>query len=89
MNALVQFNNRHMRAIVWVMRIAIGAVFIVSGLAKAIDPWGTIYKMEQYLNVWGLPDVRSLVIVASVALSSVEFLLGALLLTGSYRRSAP
>lgn len=89
MNALVQFNNRHMRAIVWVMRIAIGAVFIVSGLAKAIDPWGTIYKMEQYLNVWGLPDVRSLVIVASVALSSVEFLLGTLLLAGSYRRSAP
>lgn len=89
MNALVQFNNRHMLAIVWVMRIAIGAVFIVSGLAKAIDPWGTIYKMEQYLNVWGLPDVRSLVIVASVALSSVEFLLGALLLTGSYRSSAP
>ena len=28
----------------WLMRIAVGSVFIVSGLSKGIDPWGTFYK---------------------------------------------
>ena len=43
--------------IVWALRIAVGATFIFSGFVKAIDPWGLIYKISEYMAVWGLPQM--------------------------------
>ncbi|MCM1518309.1 MAG: hypothetical protein NC117_06695 [Pseudoflavonifractor sp.] len=88
MGRLSRFNQRHRSAIVWTLRVIIGATFMLSGLAKAIDPWGTIYKIEQYLSVWGMDITRSLVVAGSMALSSTEFILGTLLLTGCYKRTS-
>lgn len=51
-----------------------------------IDPYGFIYKIEQYLAVWGWGVPESLVLVAAVGLSAVEFLAGLSLATGSYKR---
>lgn len=73
---------------VWICRILIGAVFIASGLAKSIDLWGTVYKIEEYLKVWHMWQPRSLVFMASFLLAGAEFVLGSLLLLGAYRRAS-
>lgn len=74
-------------AMVWALRVILGAVFIVSGLAKSVDLWGTVYKIEEYLGVWGMTEPRTLTVVVATGLCGGEFLLGALLLLGCYRRA--
>ena len=74
---------------VWIARIVVGACFIFSGFAKADDPWGTVFKIEQYLSAWGLSEPRSLVVAAAFALAGLEFMLGVALILGIYRRIAP
>jgi len=46
--------SRLYTAAVWLERLIAGATFVVSGWAKAIDPWGFIIKVEEYLTVWGM-----------------------------------
>ena len=56
--------NKHLhRAIfVWVniCRFLLAGVFIFSGFIKANDPYGTAYKIQDYLEAWGfqhlIPD---------------------------------
>lgn len=73
---------------VWTLRVALGAVFIASGLGKSIDVWGTVYKMEEYLLLWGWSQPRTLVVMCAMGLCGAEFVLGCLLLLGAYRRAA-
>lgn len=73
---------------VWMLRILVGGTFVVSGLSKAIDVWGGMYKIQEYLTVWGLDIPASLTLAASVCLSIWEALLGSMLLLGCYRRSS-
>lgn len=70
-------------------RIVIGVVFIISGLSKSIDLWGSIYKIEEYLYIWGLTQPRTIVLIGAMGLSCTEFVLGALLLPGCCRRWVP
>ena len=59
-------------------RLAVSLTFIFSGYVKAIDPLGTQYKLQDYLEVMQLaqyaPDYLTL--AASVALGALEFCLG-------------
>lgn len=87
LNSLIGFNRKHLGVIVWVLRVALGAVFILSGLAKAIDPWGFVYKIEEYLYVWDFQQPRSLVVLVALGLSGAEFVMGVLLALGCYKRS--
>lgn len=73
--------------LVWLCRILVGGTFIVSGVAKSIDLWGFIYKINQYLATWQMPMPTGVVFAGAAALASVEFLLGFLLITGSYKRT--
>ncbi len=76
--------------IVWALRIAVGATFIFSGFVKAIDPWGLIYKISEYMAVWGLPQMpRAVLMMQSFSLSAGELALGVLLLCGAMRRAVP
>jgi uncharacterized membrane protein YphA (DoxX/SURF4 family) len=68
-------------------RILVGGAFIVSGVAKSIDLWGFIYKINQYLATWQIPMPTGVVFAVAAALSLAEFLLGFLLITGSYKRT--
>jgi len=75
---------------VWTARLILGATFMLSGLTKMVDPWGTLTKIEAYLQAWELADVfgQGLALVGGCALSMLEFIVGFLLATGSLRRSA-
>lgn len=73
--------------ITWIVRIFVGCVFIFSGFVKAIDPWGTIYKFEDYLAVMSLDIWPNLVLVGAFALCAIEFLCGVFLVLGCFRRS--
>ncbi|MEI9956726.1 MAG: hypothetical protein WDM90_10595 [Ferruginibacter sp.] len=42
-----------MKLFVNIARILVGALFIFSGLIKAIDPLGLAYKMQEFFEAWG------------------------------------
>lgn len=65
-----------------VARVLLGCTFIFSGFVKAVDPLGTTYKIEDYLNAFGgiFVDLLPLAGAAAVTLIAFEFLLGVLLL---------
>ena len=69
-------------------RLVVALTFIFSGYVKAIDPLGTQYKLQDYLEAWQLaayvPD--DVTLLASVALGGAEFCLGVLLLFAIRRR---
>lgn len=74
----------------WVCRLAVGATFVFSGIVKGIDPWGTLYKVEEYLGVMGFDWIDPSVVLTGVfLLFTLEFLTGIFLLTGSFRRFSP
>lgn len=75
----------------WLMRIAVGSVFIVSGLSKGIDPWGTYYKTSEYLAAMHIPieEWGNTVLALAFLLFSVEFIIGVSLVAGCYRKAAP
>lgn len=75
--------------ITWLMRIAVGAVFIFSGIVKAIDPWGSVYKIGEYLTAMHLDIWPTLLPTIAIALSAAEFLIGIFLVLGSFRRGTP
>ena len=63
-------------------RFLLGATFVFSGFVKAIDPIGTQYKLQDYISAVGMggivPDIVTL--LASLALSALEFSLGVFVL---------
>lgn len=63
-------------------RFLLGATFVFSGFVKAIDPIGAQYKLQDYISAVGMggivPDIVTL--LASVALSALEFSLGVFVL---------
>lgn len=73
---------------VWAARIVVGATFILSGWAKAIDPWGFLLKVNEYLAVWDFSLPREAVLTACVTLSCLEFACGILIAAGALKRVA-
>lgn len=73
----------------WIFRILVGALFIFSGFVKAIDPWGSIYKFEDYFRVLEIPSIHSLLLSGVFILCAFEFLVGICIISGSYRKSSP
>lgn len=71
------------------MRLTVGGVFIFSGFTKAIDPWGTCYKLTDYLTALGMTQWADTALFIAVALAVIEFVLGVLIVVGAYRRGAP
>ncbi len=72
-----------------ICRFLLGIVFTLSGFVKAIDPTGTQYKIDDYLEAMGLggffPSIAT--ISLSVAQSAVEFCLGIFLLFAIKKRT--
>lgn len=65
-----------------IARTLLGLTFIFSGFVKAVDPLGTVYKIEDYLTAFGgiFLDAMPLATVAAVVMIAFEFVLGCCLL---------
>ena len=61
-----------------IARTLLGLVFVFSGVVKAIDPLGTVYKIEDYLKAFGgfFIDMLPIAQVAAWSLIVLELLLG-------------
>lgn len=82
--------DRHLPWIVWPLRILVGGTFIFSGFAKAVDPWGFMLKIEEYLMAWHIafvPEAAILCVAAMIAMA--EFTIGVLLALGCSRKMSP
>ena len=77
------------RLLTVLMRLTVGGVFAFSGFVKGIDPWGTSYKVTDYLTAMGLEQWTGPALLIAVALAAIEFMLGIAIVVGAYRRSAP
>ncbi len=78
------------KATVWIFRLITGLTFIVSGWAKAVDPYGVVYKIGEYLSALSLAGVpREIVIITAIIIAIFEFTTGVLLAAGCLRRWAP
>ncbi len=83
-----------MKLLVTIARILVGALFIFSGLVKAIDPLGLAYKMQEFFEVWAADGYfKSLMdwlhVYAtgfSVFMITLEVVLGVALLIGWQKR---
>lgn len=82
-------HNKGVSVITWMLRILCGGLFIFSGFVKAIDPWGTLFKIEEYLGAFGFTVPYALIRLGVFALCAVEFIVGAFLLIGCFRKSCP
>lgn len=81
------FIRKHEAPIVWAMRLLVGATFVFSGFTKAIDPWGFIIKIGEYLSAWNIHAMPDEVLLCVAALISIgEFTVGVLLALGCMRR---
>jgi hypothetical protein len=70
-------------SLVWFCRIAVGLLFIFSGLIKANDPLGFSYKLEEYFEVFHLTSLNGLALSLAVLLCALEMILGFALLVGT------
>ena len=79
-----------MKAVVNIIRVIVGVLFIFSGLVKAIDPLGLSYKMQEFFEVWaqsgffpGLMHVLdALALPFSIIMISFEIVAGVAVIVG-------
>src|SRR6201996_8619731 len=68
--------------LIWFCRIAVGLLFIFSGLIKINDPLGFSYKLEEYFEVFHIGFLSSFALSLAIILCSLEIVLGFALLIG-------
>ena len=83
-------NDKVSRLTDYILRGIFGLVFMFSGFVKAVDPMGTAYKVEEYLNVFGfgfmLNDALTIPIIIAVLLCVLEFALGVMMFLHIYNK---
>ena len=90
MNLENKYIHRAVYVGVNVCRFLLAVVFLFSGFVKANDPMGTVYKVQDYFEVWGLAGWNSGFVPYLIAwiMAVVEFTLGSYMLFGIRRRLA-
>ncbi len=79
------YGNRHNLVSV-VARVLLGVVFLFSAVTKAIDPYGTVLKIGEYLHAMGAEWATGLATPLAVVLIGFEMLLGGALVLGAMPR---
>ncbi len=81
----VQRKQKQAKQLIFLIaRLFVGFVFIYSGFVKAVDPLGFTYKLMDYFSAFGLPSLHDLAFYLSIALSSLEFMVGVSLFLGTF-----
>lgn len=68
--------------IIWLCRIAVGLLFIFSGLIKINDPLGFSYKLEEYFEVFHITFLNGFAVGIAIIICALEIILGFALLIG-------
>lgn len=68
------------------LRFALALVFVFSGFVKAVDPMGTVYKMADYAEAFGIGVHPAWLLLGAGVLIVAEYLMGVALFFGMYRR---
>ena len=76
-----------MKYIIWLFRIALGCLFIFSGLVKANDPLGLAYKMNEIFDVWEMHWLANYSFAFSVGMIAFEVIAGVAMLVGNSFRT--
>lgn len=67
-----------------IARVVLGLTFIFSGFVKSIDPYGTAYKVADYLTAFNLSSLSFLEMPISFFLCGFEMALGIVVLLGLF-----
>jgi len=70
---LITGNFFKMKILRIISRIITGILFIFSGTVKAIDPMGTVYKFQDYLQAFNLEFLTGFSFPAAIILCIIEF----------------
>ena len=68
------------------LRFVLALVFAFSGFVKAVDPMGTVFKLTDYAEAFGMTVRPDLLLAGVWALVVVEYVMGVSLFFGLYRR---
>ncbi len=73
-----------------VSRFIVGITFIFSGFVKAVDPLGFQYKLQDYLEAFGMGDLMPTVVplFIGIFIATIEFSIGVYLFFGIRRHLA-
>ena len=74
-----------------IARVFVGVVFLFSSFVKGVDPMGTAFKVTEYMTAWSIGGLTfewavPLAPFLSMALITAEFVVGVMLITGSFRK---
>ncbi len=75
----IHTHSRTLKVVAHIARTFMGVVFIASGFVKAVDPWGTIIKVEEYIQIYGIEWLRPLSVVLAIWLCGAEMMMGCML----------
>lgn len=77
-----------MKQLVWICRIVVGVIFILSGFVKLVDPIGFSYKLEEYFSpeVFDVPFLYDLALPMATLFCALEIMLGIFLLLGIFKK---
>ncbi|MBL0254502.1 MAG: DoxX family membrane protein [Chitinophagaceae bacterium] len=79
-----------MKTLITIVRFIVGALFIFSGLVKAIDPLGLAYKMQEFFEAWAsggllpglLNSLNAQALPFSITMITLEVVVGIGLIIG-------
>jgi uncharacterized membrane protein YphA (DoxX/SURF4 family) len=71
-----------MKYFLWVLRIVIGVLFIFSGIVKANDPMGLVYKMDEFFEVLNMTFMSHWSFMFSIVMIAFEIVCGVAVLLG-------
>ncbi len=72
-----------MKYLIWLLRIALGGLFIFSGIVKANDPMGLVYKMNEIFEVWDMNWMVNYSFALSVGMIAFEVIAGVAMIVGN------
>ncbi len=72
--------SRPLKYISLIFSTIIGVTFIVSGFLKAVDPWGTAIKFEEYFAIYGFHSLMDLADALAIWLCGAEMMMGCMML---------